>query len=186
MVSEAWTKGYRLGVQGSSDHLLVHTAYAMLLVEKNSRQGLIDAIGPRHSYGATDSIIVDFRLVEDRPVHDGPPHVGPAQVRPGEVDSPHVQPPQIVVAQVRPVPFAASGPHPDLVLADDPAQLAGALYVDDLAGDDIREQLQGSSRAHGVLLRRFRIGGLGVQEAFGGVQYTCAVRRRSGSLIPDR
>ena len=64
MVSKAWAKGYRLGVQASSDHLGVHTAYSMLLAEENSRQGLVDAIRARHTYGATDNIIVDFRLVE--------------------------------------------------------------------------------------------------------------------------
>ena len=64
MVSVAWDKGYRLGVQASSDHLGVHTAYSMLLAEENSRQGLVDAIRARRTYGATDNIVVDFRLVE--------------------------------------------------------------------------------------------------------------------------
>ncbi len=64
MVSVAWEKGYRLGVQASSDHLATHTSYSMLLAEENSRTGLVDAIRARHTYGATDNIIVDFRLVE--------------------------------------------------------------------------------------------------------------------------
>ena len=64
MVSVAWEKGYRLGVQASSDHLGVHTAYSMLLAEDNSREALVDAIRARRTYGATDNIIVDFRLVE--------------------------------------------------------------------------------------------------------------------------
>jgi hypothetical protein len=63
MVSEAWSKGYRLGVQASSDHLGVHTAYAMLLATDNSRGALVDAIKNRRSYGATDNILLDFRLV---------------------------------------------------------------------------------------------------------------------------
>ena len=63
MVSVAWEKGYRLGVQASSDHLAVHTSYSMILAEENSRQGLVDAIRARRTYGATDNIIVDFRLV---------------------------------------------------------------------------------------------------------------------------
>jgi len=62
-VSVAWEKGYRLGVQASSDHLGTHTAYSMLLAEENSRDSLVDAIRQRHTYGATDNIIVDFRLV---------------------------------------------------------------------------------------------------------------------------
>jgi hypothetical protein len=38
-------------------------AYSMLLGEENSRDSLVDAIRQRHTYGATDNIIVDFRLV---------------------------------------------------------------------------------------------------------------------------
>ena len=64
MVSVACDKGYRLGVQASSDHLGVHTAYSLLIAEENSRLGLFKAIRSRHTYGATDNIIVDFRLVE--------------------------------------------------------------------------------------------------------------------------
>ena len=63
-VSKAWAKGYRLGVQASSDHLGVHTAYSMILAEENSREALVDAIRKRHTYGATDNIIIDFRLVD--------------------------------------------------------------------------------------------------------------------------
>jgi hypothetical protein len=66
-VSEAWKKGYRLGVQASSDHLGVHAAYSMIIAPENSRQALVDAIRKRHTYGATDNIILDMRLVgEDR------------------------------------------------------------------------------------------------------------------------
>ncbi len=64
MVSVAWAKGYRLGVQASSDHLATHTSYSMLLAEDNSRDGLVNAIRARRTYGATDNIIVDFRLEE--------------------------------------------------------------------------------------------------------------------------
>ncbi|MBM3737862.1 MAG: hypothetical protein FJW39_18935 [Acidobacteria bacterium] len=63
-VSNAWQKGYRLGVQASSDHLGVHTSYAMILAPANNREALVDAIRKRHTYGATDNIIVDFRLVD--------------------------------------------------------------------------------------------------------------------------
>lgn len=63
-VNEGWAKGYRLGVQASSDHLGVHTAYSMILVEENTRPALVDGIRKRHTYGATDNIIVDFRLVD--------------------------------------------------------------------------------------------------------------------------
>lgn len=63
-VDVAWDKGYRLGVQASSDHLGVHTAYSMILSEENTRVALVDGIRKRHTYGATDNIIVDFRLVD--------------------------------------------------------------------------------------------------------------------------
>jgi hypothetical protein len=62
-VSEAWKKGYRLGVQASSDHLGVHTAYSMIIAPENSRQSLVDSIRARRTYGATDNIILDMRLV---------------------------------------------------------------------------------------------------------------------------
>ncbi len=64
MVSEAWKKGYRLGVQASSDHLGVHTAYSMILAPRNDRESLVDAIRKRHTYGATDNIVLDFRVVD--------------------------------------------------------------------------------------------------------------------------
>lgn len=63
-VNVAWEKGFRLGVQASSDHLGVHTAYSMILAEENTREALVDAIRARRTYGATDNIIVDFRLVD--------------------------------------------------------------------------------------------------------------------------
>lgn len=80
-VSEAWKKGYRLGVQASSDHLGVHTAYSMIIAARNDRDSLVDAIRKRHTYGATDNIVVDFRLVDgsreylmgDDAVVSGPP-----------------------------------------------------------------------------------------------------------------
>ena len=36
----------------------------MLLAEDNSREALVDAIRKRHTYGATDNIILDFRLID--------------------------------------------------------------------------------------------------------------------------
>jgi hypothetical protein len=57
----ALAKGYRLGVQSSSDHWSTHISYACLLAENFTREGLLDAIRRRHAYAATDNIIVDFR-----------------------------------------------------------------------------------------------------------------------------
>ena len=64
-VWNAWAKGYKLGVQAASDHLSTHISYACTIAEDFSRQGLIDAMKKRHSYGATDNIVLDYRLRAD-------------------------------------------------------------------------------------------------------------------------
>ncbi len=61
-VWNAWAKGYRLGVQASSDHGSTHLSYSMIYVERPTREGLLDAIRQRHMYGATDNILLDFRM----------------------------------------------------------------------------------------------------------------------------
>jgi hypothetical protein len=61
-VWNAWAKGYKLGVQAASDHLSTHISYASTLAEEFSREGLVDAMRKRHSYGATDNIILDYRM----------------------------------------------------------------------------------------------------------------------------
>jgi len=61
-VRNAWGRGYRLGMQASSDHLSTHISYAMLLVPEFTRQAMLEAIRKRHTYGATDNIILDLRL----------------------------------------------------------------------------------------------------------------------------
>ena len=58
----ALDKGYKLGVQASSDHWSTHISYACLLADSFTREGLMDAIRKRHSYAATDNIILDFRV----------------------------------------------------------------------------------------------------------------------------
>jgi hypothetical protein len=63
-VWNALEKGYRLGFQSSSDHMSTHISYAVVLGEEPSRQGLIDAFKKRHSYAATDNIILDVRFGE--------------------------------------------------------------------------------------------------------------------------
>ncbi|HEU5115932.1 MAG TPA: hypothetical protein VFT74_04580 [Isosphaeraceae bacterium] len=57
----ALEKGYKLGFQSSSDHVSTHLSYAVVLAEDNSRQAIIDAFKARHSYAATDNIILDIR-----------------------------------------------------------------------------------------------------------------------------
>jgi hypothetical protein len=61
-VWNAWAKGYKLGVQSSSDHISTHTSYACILVEDFSRQGLLDGMRKRHTYAATDAIVLDYRI----------------------------------------------------------------------------------------------------------------------------
>ncbi len=65
----ALDKGFKLGVQASSDHWSTHISYACLLAESPSREGLMDAIRKRHAYAATDNIILDFQAVTGRSAH---------------------------------------------------------------------------------------------------------------------
>ncbi|MEZ5354149.1 MAG: hypothetical protein R2762_16045 [Bryobacteraceae bacterium] len=58
----AWAKGYKLGVQASSDHLSTHISYACTIAEEFTREGLIAAMKKRHSYAATDNIVLDYRM----------------------------------------------------------------------------------------------------------------------------
>jgi hypothetical protein len=61
-VSKALEKGYRLGFQSSSDHISTHVSYACVLAEEFSRKGIIDGFRKRHSYAATDNIVLDVRM----------------------------------------------------------------------------------------------------------------------------
>jgi hypothetical protein len=61
-VSLALEKGYRLGFQASSDHVSTHVSYACILAEEFSRKGLVDAMRKRHTYAATDNIVLDVRM----------------------------------------------------------------------------------------------------------------------------
>ncbi|MBI1353013.1 MAG: DUF3604 domain-containing protein [Acidobacteria bacterium] len=61
-VWNAWEKGYKIGVQASSDHLSTHISYSCTIAEEFSRDGLIAAMKQRHNYAATDNIILDYRL----------------------------------------------------------------------------------------------------------------------------
>ena len=56
-------EGLKLGVQSSSDHVSTHSSYACILVEEFTRPGLVDAMRKRHTYAATDSIVMDYRIV---------------------------------------------------------------------------------------------------------------------------
>jgi hypothetical protein len=64
-VSNAWAKGYKLGVQASSDHVSTHLSYACVIAENASREALVDAMRRRRTYAATSNILMDYRLTVD-------------------------------------------------------------------------------------------------------------------------
>ena len=57
-VWEAFKKGYKLGFQCSSDHVSTHISYAVVFAEAPTREAIVDAFKKRHSYGATDNILL--------------------------------------------------------------------------------------------------------------------------------
>jgi hypothetical protein len=61
-VWNAWAKGIKLGVQGSSDHVSTHVSYASFYVDRIDRQAMLDAMRARRVYAATDNVIVETRL----------------------------------------------------------------------------------------------------------------------------
>jgi hypothetical protein len=61
-VSLALAKANRLGFQASSDHVSTHVSYACILAEEFSRKGLVDAMKKRHTYAATDNLVLDVRM----------------------------------------------------------------------------------------------------------------------------
>ncbi len=58
----AYRKGYRLGMIASSDHWSTHISYAMVFAEALTRSAIFEAIRKRRTYGATDNIILDYRM----------------------------------------------------------------------------------------------------------------------------
>jgi hypothetical protein len=61
-VWRAWEKGYKLGVQASSDHVSTHISYAGFYVDRVDRDSIIAAMKARRSYASTDNIFVDLRM----------------------------------------------------------------------------------------------------------------------------
>jgi len=60
----AWAKGYKIGVIASSDHYSTHISYALVYTPDTSRESIHNSIRKRHTYGATDNIVLDFRMGE--------------------------------------------------------------------------------------------------------------------------
>jgi hypothetical protein len=67
----ALDKGYKLGVEASSDHISTHTSYTMIYSPSVDRADIVESMRRRHVYGATDNIIVDFQAVD----REGKTHV---------------------------------------------------------------------------------------------------------------
>jgi hypothetical protein len=80
-VSHAWQKGYKLGVQASSDHVSTHISYAGFYVDRVDRDAIIEAMKARRSYAGTDNMFVELRMgghfmgesfeTHERPALDG-------------------------------------------------------------------------------------------------------------------
>jgi hypothetical protein len=60
-VNLALKKGIKFSFQSSSDHSSTHISYAMVYAEDTSREALLRAMRARHTYGATDNIIAEYR-----------------------------------------------------------------------------------------------------------------------------
>jgi hypothetical protein len=60
----ALNKGYKLGVQASSDHISTHCSYAMIYTAAAKRTDIVENMRRRHAYAATDNIILDFEAVD--------------------------------------------------------------------------------------------------------------------------
>jgi hypothetical protein len=67
----ALAKGYKLGVQASSDHISTHCSYAMIFTPATNRSDIVDSMRKRHAYAATDNIVLDFEAVDN----DGSAHL---------------------------------------------------------------------------------------------------------------
>jgi len=58
----AWERDLRLGIICSSDHGSTHYSYAGVYCDEPSRQGVLDGIARRQTFGATDNIVIDMRV----------------------------------------------------------------------------------------------------------------------------
>jgi len=58
----AWQRDLRLGILCSSDHGSTHYSYAGVYCAQPSREGVIEAIKGRRTFGATDNLIIDLRV----------------------------------------------------------------------------------------------------------------------------
>jgi len=57
----ALVKGLKLGIESSSDHVSTHTSYTMIYTPSTARRDIVESMRVRHTYGATDNIVLDWR-----------------------------------------------------------------------------------------------------------------------------
>lgn len=57
----AWEMGLRLGIIASSDHGSTHISYASVYVDAPTRAAIVAGLRRRHTFGATDNIILELR-----------------------------------------------------------------------------------------------------------------------------
>jgi hypothetical protein len=60
----ALAKGYKLGVESSSDHISTHSSYTMIYTPTVERTDIVESMRKRHAYGATDNIVLDFTALD--------------------------------------------------------------------------------------------------------------------------
>ena len=68
-VNLALLKGYRFAFESSSDHGSTHISYCLVYAEEPTRDSILKAMKVRHTYGATDNILADFRCSSDGVEH---------------------------------------------------------------------------------------------------------------------
>jgi hypothetical protein len=61
-LQDAMEGGVRIGVIASSDHGLVHGAYAGIYAREFTRRGMLEALRSRRSFGATEMMVLDLRI----------------------------------------------------------------------------------------------------------------------------
>ncbi len=59
---KALEDGHHLGIVASSDHRSTHISYAMVYAEEFTREGIMEGLKSRQTYGATDNIVLDVKM----------------------------------------------------------------------------------------------------------------------------
>ena len=129
-VVRALAKGYRLGFQSSSDHRSTHMSYTCLYAADFSREGLMNAMRQRLSYGATDNILVKFYALagnEVRPLGAEVPRAGLVRLGVHVVGTAPIE--RIAVVRNGTVVYAWKGNGPEAEFTyEDMAPPDGRLY----------------------------------------------------------